>query len=65
MIHKEEIWQLLRWVLLWVGSWFVAYNLREKLAVYFPTPDNQILFGIGVLLFVAYFWDLRRYNGRG
>lgn len=65
MITKGEIWQLMKWTLLWVGSWFVAYNLREIIASYFPTPEKQILFGVGVLLFVAYFWDIRRYNGRG
>jgi len=65
MIKKDEIWQLLKWNLLWVGSWFVAFNLREILSVQFPTPLSQMLFGIGILLFVAFFWDIRKYNGRG
>jgi len=64
MIQEGEIWQLVKWVLLWVGSWFVAYNLREILAVQFSTPQSQILFGIGILLFVAFFWDIRKYAGR-
>lgn len=65
VIYKDEIWQLGKWVLLWIGSWFVAFNLREILSTYFKTPESQMIFGIGVLLFVAFFWDIRKYNGRG
>ncbi len=65
VIQTSEVMQLTKWVLLWVGSWFVAFNLREIIAVRLPDPFHQILFGVGVLLVVAYIWDIKRYSGRG
>ena len=64
-IKKDELWQLAKWVSLWVGSWFVAFNLREIISEKIPAPTHQIIFGLLVLVSVAFIWDIRKYNGRG
>ena len=64
MIQNSELSQITKWVLIWVGSWFVAFNLREIISVYIPEPTHQIIFGVAVLLIVAYIWDIKKYSGR-
>lgn len=63
MITKKEGKQLVKWVLIYIFSIFVALELHNIILPYLPTPIHRIIAGIIGLLAIAYFFDLTKYGG--
>lgn len=62
-ITMRENKQLIRWVLIGVGSFFLYGYFNRKLTGLFPEDEIQLFIGIGLLLIAAYFFNLTKYDG--
>jgi hypothetical protein len=61
-ITKPEYFQMFRWVLIGVGTFFIYFYLRDIVIKTFPNPTTQLFIGVGLLLFAAYFYDITKYG---
>jgi prepilin signal peptidase PulO-like enzyme (type II secretory pathway) len=61
-ITKPEYYQMLRWVLIGVGSFFIYFYLRDLVIETFPNPTTQLFVGVGLLFIAAYFYDITQYG---
>ena len=62
-ITKKEQRQMVRWVLLGTGTFFIYFYLREVIMDMFPDKNIQLFVGIGLLLLAAKYFDLTKYGG--
>ena len=60
-IKKKEMFQLVRWVMTGVGSFFIYSYLRARIIILFPNEISQLVVGIGLLLVSAYMFNLNKY----
>jgi len=62
-ITKKEYRQMVRWVLIGVGTFFIYFYLKEKIVEIFPTKEVQLAIGIILLLIAAKYYNLNKYSG--